>query len=156
MPQTFQIAIDDLSDESSRDLVRLHLEGMHANSPPGSVFAFDMSALTASDVTVWTARYGARAIAMGALRQHDSRTGEIKSMRTRPNYLGKGVGAAILETIITEARKRGLERLSLETGSGDAFEPALRLYRKRGFQSGPAFADYSKSAFNQFMHLDLR
>ena len=76
-------------------------------------------------------------------------------MRTADAHLRTGVGAAILEHIIGEATKRGYARLSLETGSGAAFEPALTLYRKRGFVNGAAFSDYETSAFNQFLHLEL-
>ena len=54
-----------------------------------------------------------------------------------------------------DARRRGLREISLETGSGDAFEPALELYRRRGFVSCGAFADYVASGFNQFMRLEL-
>ena len=76
-------------------------------------------------------------------------------MRTHPHFLRMGAGAAIFETIITAAAKRGVRRLSLETGSGLAFEPALALYRRRGFKNGMAFGSYEQSAFNQFLHLDL-
>ena len=76
-------------------------------------------------------------------------------MRTHPDHLRQGVGAAILEQIITEARARAFRRLSLETGRGPAFEPALALYRRRGFVDGEAFADYVRSPFNQFLHLML-
>ena len=62
---------------------------------------------------------------------------------------------ALLEHIIGVARSRGYARLSLETGSGPAFEPALALYRKRGFVDGDAFGDYVRSDFNQFLHLDI-
>ena len=76
-------------------------------------------------------------------------------MRTHPDHLRKGVAAALLERIIREARSRGFNRLSLETGSGPPFEAALALYRKRGFVNGEAFADYVPSEFSQFLHLDL-
>ena len=76
-------------------------------------------------------------------------------MRTHPDHLRQGVAAALLEHVVTEARARGLVRLSLETGSGEAFEPALALYRRRGFVNGEPFGDYLPSAFNQFLHLDL-
>ena len=66
-----------------------------------------------------------------------------------------GVAAALLEHVIAEARRRRLERLSLETGVGGGFEPALTLYRRRGFQDGEPFADYQPSPFNQFLHLEL-
>jgi putative acetyltransferase len=60
-----------------------------------------------------------------------------------------------LEHIISQAKLRGLKLLSLETGSGPAFDPALALYRKRGFSDGDLFGDYQRSAFNQFLHLPL-
>jgi putative acetyltransferase len=128
---------------------------MHASSPPGHVFALDLSGLRTPDVTVWTAWEGEALVGIGALRDLGDGGGEVKSMRTDPRRLRRGVGAAILEHIIGVAEARGLRRLSLETGSGPAFEPALALYRKRGFVDGEAFGGYQRSAFNQFLHLAL-
>jgi putative acetyltransferase len=150
-----QIRKDDLSSAATRELLRLHLAGMHANSPPGHVFALDLSGLQAPGVTVWTAWNGDEICGMAALKQLDGGGGEVKSMRTHPAHLRGGVGAALLEHIIKEARARGLRRLSLETGRGPAFGPALALYRRRGFVDGEAFADYVQSPFNQFLHLTL-
>jgi putative acetyltransferase len=150
-----EIRADDLSSDATRELLRLHLAGMHANSPPGHVFALDLSGLQLPEVTVWSAWKDGEICGIGALKQLDASSGEVKSMRTHPRYLRQGVGAALLERIIDEARTRNLRRLSLETGSGPAFEPALALYRKRGFVDGEAFADYVSSEFNQFLHLDL-
>jgi len=76
-------------------------------------------------------------------------------MRTHPDHLRKGVAAALLDHILDEAATRGYRRVSLETGVGESFEPAVALYRKRGFVSGEAFGDYQASAFNQFLHLDF-
>jgi len=146
---------DDLSSLQTRDLLAIHLSGMHANSPPGQVFALDLSGLQVPEVTVWSAWDGEAIAGIGALKALGDGGGEIKSMRTHPDHLRKGVGAAILEHIIGEARARGLTRLSLETGSGEAFEPALAMYRRRGFENGEAFGDYVASAFNQFMHLAI-
>ena len=149
------IQVDDLSSAPTRALLTLHLSGMQANSPAGHVFALDLSGLQVPEVTVWTAWAGEAIAGIGALKDLGDGSGEIKSMRTHPDHLRKGVGARILEQIIEEARARDLTRLSLETGSGPSFEPALAMYRKRGFQSGGAFSDYKSSAFNQFMHLEL-
>lgn len=149
------IRIDDLAGEQTRELLRLHLAGMHGNSPPGSVFALDLSGLQAPGVTVWSVWIGDAVAGIGALRDLGDGTGELKSMRTHPAFLRRGVAAALLEHIIAVARARGLHRISLETGSGPAFEPALALYRRRGFRDGAVFGDYERSPFNQFLHLEL-
>ena len=146
---------DDLSAGAVCDLLRLHLEGMHAHFPPSSVFALDLSGLLSPNVTVWTAWQGDEIAGIGALKDLGDRAGELKSMRTHPDFLRRGVAAMLLGHIIDVARKRGMVRLSLETGSGPYFEPALSLYRRRGFIDGAAFADYERSAFNQFLHLAL-
>ena len=146
---------DDLAGDATRHLLQLHLEGMHASSPPGTVFALDLSGLTAPGVTVWTAWVGERIAGMVALKELGGGAGELKSMRTHPDFLRRGVAAALLEHIIAVARARGVRQLSLETGSGPAFEPALALYRRRGFVDGEPFAQYQRGAFNQFLHLSL-
>lgn len=151
----FLIREDDLSGEATRALLALHLAGMHANSPPGSVFALDLSGLQVPEVTVWTVWRGDEVVGVGALKDLGGGSGELKSMRTHPDHLREGVGAFLLDHMIAEAKARGWERLSLETGSGSAFEPALSLYRNRGFTEGEAFSDYERSAFNRFLHLRL-
>lgn len=155
MATAFDIVVDDLTGAETQHLLRLHLAGMHAASPPGHVFALDLSGLRAPGVTVWTARAAGRVAAIAALRGMGDGTGEVKSMRTHPDFLRQGAGAALLGHMIGEARRLGLSRLSLETGRGAAFEPALALYRRRGFVAGPTFGGYAQSAFNQFLHMDL-
>ncbi len=146
---------DDLSGAPTRALLAFHLSEMRAASPPSLSFALDLSGLRGPDVAVWTAWEGEALAGVGALKTLDGSAGEIKSMRTHPDRLRRGVAAALLDHIVAAARARGLRRLSLETGSGPAFEPALALYRGRGFTDGEPFAGYERSAFNQFLHLDL-
>ena len=152
---TWDIRKDDLSSNLARDLVRLHLEGMHAHSPPGNVFALDFSGLMAPEVTVWAAWQADKIAGIGALKDLGGRAGELKSMRTHPDFLRRGVAAALLEHIIGVATAKGMKRLSLETGSGWYFESALSLYRHRGFIDGEPFAGYKRTAFSQFLHLTL-
>ncbi len=149
------IRLDDLSGAETRALIAEHLGGMHANSPPGGVYALDLSGLTAPDIRMWSAWIGGDIAGVGALRALSATQGEVKSMRTRTRHLRKGVAAALLTHIIDVAQRQGMTRLSLETGGGPAFEPALSLYRRFGFKTGEAFGDYAPSAFNQFLHLDL-
>ena len=153
--EAFDIREDDLSGEPTRALLRLHLQGMHANSPPGHVFALDLSGLAAPGVTVWSAWFEGEVAGIGALKDLGSGAGELKSMRTHPDFLRRGVGVAMLEHVIQAARRRGMTRLSLETGRGPAFEPALALYRRRGFVDGEAFGGYERNDFSQFLHLAL-
>lgn len=146
---------DDLTGEDVRGLLAIHLAGMAENTPPEHVFALDLSGLQTPDVTVWTVRDDGVLAGIGALKALGDGTGELKSMRTHPDHLRKGVAAALLNQILDEAATRGYRRVSLETGVGESFEPALALYRKRGFTNGEAFSDYEASAFNQFLHLRL-
>ena len=134
----------DFSNERVRALLARHLEGMHANSPPGHVFALDWSGLQKPEISFYALWEHDVLLGIGALKELDPRGGEIKSMRTADAHLRRGVAATILEHIIAEARQRGYARLSLETGSGQAFEPAVRLYRKYGFTAGGAFDGYKR------------
>jgi putative acetyltransferase len=145
----------DFDDDRVKALLTRHLEGMHANTPAGHVFALDWSGLQRPEISFFTLWEGEELLGFGALKELNATSGEIKSMRTAEAHLRKGVGAKILDHIVAVARKRGYTRLSLETGSGPAFEPALALYRTRGFRNGDAFGSYEKSPFNQFLHLDL-
>jgi putative acetyltransferase len=150
-----EIRLDDLSSSVTQALVHLHLAQMHANSPAGRAFALDLSGLQGPDVTLWTVWADDKILGMGALKRLDAQLGEVKAMRTHPEHLRRGVASALLEHILAEARTRGYKKVSLETGSGPAFEPALALYHRRGFLDGDPFGDYTRSDFNQFLHLRL-
>jgi putative acetyltransferase len=76
-------------------------------------------------------------------------------MRTEARFLRRGVAAALLAHIIAMARDADLRRLSLETGRGPAFEPALAMYRKAGFAEGEAFSDYVPNEFSRYFHMNL-
>lgn len=151
----FTIRADDLTGAQTLELLRLHLLGMHAASPPGSVFALDPIGLKRPEISVWTAWQESRVAGIGALKIHRENYGEVKSMRTHPDFLRRGVAAVLLDHVVAQARAHGLERLSLETGTGPYFEPALALYQGRGFVDGDAFAGYPSTPFNRFMHLRL-
>lgn len=153
--RVFHIREDDLAGEASRQLLELHVAEMHASSPPGCTFALDLGGLKAPGVTVWSVWEGDTVIGIGALKELGDGSAEIKSMRTHPGHLRKGVAVLLVDHIVAQAKGRGLSRLSLETGSGPAFQPALALYRKRGFVDGEAFSDYRQNGFSQFLHLSL-
>ena len=143
--------IDDLTGEATRELIERHLVGMRASSPPESVHALDIDSLRAPDVTFWSVWVENEIAGCGALKRLDARRGEIKSMRVADKFLGRGVGKALLQHLIGEARARGMESLWLETGSSEAFTPALRLYESAGFTRCDPFDGYVEDPFSVFM-----
>ena len=149
--RAWRIVEDDLSGAAIRALLEVHFAGMLANSPAGSCHFLDFDGLRAGDVTFWSIHRGDELAGCGALKMLDSAHGEIKSMRTAEAFLRQGVAAHMLDHIIDVARGRGVERLSLETGSSRSFEPALALYRRYGFTECAPFADYKPDPFSRFM-----
>lgn len=147
----WRIVEDDLSGAPIRALLEEHFAGMLANSPAESCHFLDFDGLRSDGVTFWSIHGGDALAGCGALKMLGGRHGEIKSMRTAADFLRQGVAARMLAHIIGEARVRGLDRLSLETGSGAAFEPALALYRRHGFEDCEPFADYRPDPFSRFM-----
>jgi len=150
-----EIILDDLSRREVHELLGEHLRNMHMHSPPESVHALDLTGLRQPEITFWTAWEGAQLLGCGALKQLDAAHGEIKSMRTAAAHLRKGVARAMLAHILAEARRRGYRRLSLETGSGEAFRPAQSLYESFGFGSCGPFDGYLEDGFSAFMTLEL-
>ena len=150
-----EIRSDDLAGPEIRELLAEHLRSMHELSPPESVHALDLAALRGSDITFWTAWSNGELLGCGALKELSPAHGEIKSMRTRSARRRQGVARAMVQHIIAEARARSYARLSLETGSMEAFEPARRLYEAFGFAYCPPFADYIEDPNSSFMTLEL-
>jgi putative acetyltransferase len=146
-----RIDLDDLTRPAVHALLDEHLRSMHALSPPESVHALDLDRLRAPGITFWSAWDGALLLGCGALLELDPRHGEVKSMRTPQAARRRGAGRAILVHIVGVARARGYERLSLETGSTDAFEPARRLYESAGFTRCGPFGDYVEDPHSTFM-----
>jgi putative acetyltransferase len=150
-----RIVEDDLSGAAIAALLQFHLDEMYLFSPPESVHAMPIARLREPDITFWSAWDGSRLAGCGALRHLDDGHGEIKSMRAAPDYRGKGVGRAILDHLLAEARMRGYRRISLETGAGDRYLPARRLYETAGFALCPPFSNYDPDPESIFMTKSL-
>lgn len=137
-------------------LLQEHLRDMAAHSPPESVHALDLGALQMQDITFLTARTATGDLqGCAALKSLSAEHGELKSMRTVSRYLRRGVAAELLNHIITLARTRGMDRLSLETGTPDAFLPARKLYEHFGFAPCPPFGSYIDDPYSVCMTLVL-
>lgn len=146
-----EIRIDNLKDGLVIRLLEEHRREMFQYSPPDTVHALDAAALRKPDRTIWSAWINGKLAGCGALKELDVTHGEIKSMRTARTNLRQGVAAGLLTHILAIAKRRGYSRISLETGTPEAFAPARRLYEKFGFQPCAPFADYKAGPFSVCM-----
>lgn len=144
-----------LDDPQVIALLELHAREMSDHSPPGTCHFLDLSGLKTPDICFLNAWDGDTLLGVGALKQLNPLTGEVKSMRATADARGRGVGFAILDHIVGLARNRGYTALKLETGTGPLFEAAHALYRRYGFAPCPPFAGYVETEFNRFYALDL-
>ena len=76
-------------------------------------------------------------------------------MRVADAFLGRGIGRVVLDHILLEARAMHLGSLWLETGSADAFLPALNLYESAGFTRCGPFENYVDDPFSIFMTREI-
>lgn len=149
------IRIDDLTGGEIGQLIGDHLQSMSDHSPPESKHALNLEQLKSKEITFWSVWEEEELLGCGALKQLDVHHGEVKSMKTNLAHLRKGVARKVLQHIIEEAQKRGYKRLSLETGSMDAFIPARKLYENFGFCYCAPFADYVEDPNSVFMTKEL-
>ena len=150
-----QIIKGGLDDAQVIALLKTHLEQSHAESPPESVHALDVTALKAPEIRFFSAWDGEALLGMGAWKRlgdiDGCGHGEVKSMHTARAARGKGVGTAMLRHLMDDAKAHGIARLSLETGSMEYFRPAHALYTRHGFVECAPFADYVRDPNSVFM-----
>jgi putative acetyltransferase len=146
---------DDLSRPEIAELLKEHLASMFVHTPPESVHALPIEGLRSPDITFWSVWENGELLGCGALKELEAQHGEIKSMRTASAHLRKGVAREVVRQIIAEAKRRGYRRLSLETGSMAAFEPARKLYATCGFTFCGPFGNYVNDPNSVFMTMEL-
>jgi putative acetyltransferase len=146
-----EVRIGSLTHLAVIALLEEHHQDMLVHSPPESVHALDLSSLAQDNITFWSVWKNNELAGCGALKALDSHHGEIKSMRTSDNFLRQGVAKLLLEHILVEAKTRGYQKLSLETGTMTAFLPAQKLYQQLGFKHCQPFADYQEDPYSIFM-----
>ncbi|OWA34045.1 GNAT family N-acetyltransferase [Saccharibacillus sp. O16] len=150
-----EIKIDDLRGPEIAALLEDHLHSMTLHSPPESIHALDLDKLRKPEITFWTLWENGELMGCGAIKELDAAHCELKSMKTDSHHLRKGVAEKILVHIIAEAQTRGYQRISLETGSMEAFLPARKLYAKHEFVECGPFGDYVLDPHSVFMTKQL-
>jgi len=149
------IKVDDLRGPEIAALLTAHLAFAFQHTPPESIHAFNMEGLRVPEMTVWTAWDGSALLGCGGLLQLDPHHGEVKSMHTAAAHRRNGIAARMLGHIVDQARQRSYRRLSLETGSMDAFSASRALYARFGFIPCGPYGSYRDDPNSVFMTLDL-
>jgi putative acetyltransferase len=145
----------DPGETGVRALILAQLEYGRAASPPEDAHALEPEALGGPDIALFAAREGEAVLAIGALVRIDDDHGELKAMHTAAAARGRGLGRAMLARLLAEARQRGYRRVSLETGSMEAFAPARALYGSAGFTLCAPFGDYVASESSVYLSLPI-
>lgn len=145
------IVVDDLSGPRIAEFLHEHVQEMRSITPLESKHALDLDGLRKPEVTFWSVRDGSSVVGCGAIKRLDTVHAELKSMRTAPARKRSGIASLLLDYILTEAKRMGFTRLSLETGAAEFFLPARKLYEKFGFEYCEPFADYQPDPNSVFM-----
>jgi putative acetyltransferase len=150
-----EIRPTDPGETGVRALILAQLEYGRAASPPEDAHALEPEALGGPDIALFAAGEGETVLAIGALVRIDDEHGELKAMHTAAEARGRGLGRAMLGRLLAEARRRGYRRVSLETGSMEAFAPARALYGSAGFTLCAPFGDYVASESSVYLSLPI-
>ena len=126
------------------ELLKKHFAELRDASPEGSAHVLDIPGLKSPSIKFWSLWEQSQLIGCGALKFLDENHGEFKSIRVHDNFRGKGYGIKIINHLINEAKNLKIQKLSIETGSGDFFAPARKLFDNCGFEPCPPFAHYKE------------
>lgn len=153
MPEMPDIIIKagHLDDSRVTDLLVAHAERAIAETARGSAHALDLAAFRDPSITLWTAWDGDHLIGVGAMKQLNETEGELKSFHTVEAARGRGIAGKLVDEIVSEARAKGLTRLSLETGSWPYFVAARAFDASKGFAECGPFNDYVEDENSVFM-----
>lgn len=150
-----RVVVDPLRSPAVAGFLAEHVADVAAAKPPEHRYACGLAGLRRPDTTVWTAWAGRELVGCVALRTLDGAGGELKSLRTAPGHEHEGIAGRLVETVLAEARRRGLARVLLETGMQPFFAPARRLYARYAFRPCAAYGDYPDSDDTLFLRRDL-
>ena len=133
------------------ELLTKHFIELRSVSPEDSCHVLDIAGLKDSSIKFWSLWDGNNLMGSGALKFLDKEHGEFKSIRVSDKFRGKGNGSKVINHLINEAKKLNIKRLSLETGAGDFFLAARKLFLKCGFEPCEPFSHYKKDINSIYM-----
>jgi putative acetyltransferase len=144
------IAIESPLQDDVRGLVAELNETLLALTPREFCHHITVEQMAGPEMTVWIARDSGKAVGCGALKRHGNGVGEVKRMYTKTGYQGQGIGGRIVALVEDKARADGLDRLVLETGDGEGYSAAWRVYERAGFRRCGPILDYPDVKWSVF------
>ena len=124
------------------DLLKKHFIELRSVSPEGSTHVLDINGLKNASIKFWSLWEENKLVGCGALKFLEANHGEFKSIRVADDFRKKGYGKKIIYHLISESKEIGIKKLSVETGSGNFFLPARKLFTSCGFKPCDPFAHY--------------
>ena len=106
-------------------LLTKHFVELRVASPEGSAHVLDIPGLKVPSIKFWSLWQNNQLMGCGALKFLDKKHGEFKSIRIHDNFRKQGNGINVINHLINEAKKLNIKRLSIETGAGEFFKPAI-------------------------------
>ncbi len=142
---------DNFDHPEVNQLLKKHFIELRAASPEGSAHVLDIPGLKVSSIKFWSLWHEKQLMGCGALKFLEDNHGEFKSIRVHDSFRGKGFGIKVVNHLIEEAKKLEIKRISIETGAGDFFAPARKLFDKCGFKPCSPFAHYKKDVNSLYL-----
>ena len=133
------------------ELLTKHFVELRAASPEGSAHVLDIPGLKDKSIKFWSLWQDEKLMGCGALKFLEKDHGEFKSIRIHDNFRKKGNGINVINHLITEAKKLSIVKLSIETGAGDFFKPARKLFKICGFEPCEPFAHYKEDVNSVYL-----
>ncbi len=146
---------NNFDDPLVNDLLTKHFIELRSVSPKGSTHVLDIPGLKDPSIKFWSLWEKNELMGCGALKFLTENHGEFKSIRISDKFRGKGHGVKIIQHLVVEAKKLNIKKLSIETGSGDFFAPARKLFIKFGFKPSEPFAHYKVDPNSCYFSLNL-
>ena len=146
---------NNFDDPKVNELLNKHFFELRSVSPEGSTHVLDIPGLKDPSIRFWSLWENDEQIGCGAIKIFDNNHGEFKSIRVADKFRKSGVGEKIISHLIDRAKQIGIKKLSIETGAGDFFLPARKLFKKFGFISCKPFAHYKEDPNSRYYTLDF-
>ena len=141
----------NFDNQEVHELLIKHFIELRAASPEGSAHVLDIPGLKVSSIKFWSLWQDDLLMGCGALKFLDKEHGEFKSIRIHDDFRKQGNSINVINHLINEAKKLNINRLSIETGAGDFFIPARKLFKKCGFEICKPFAHYKEDVNSVYL-----